>query len=280
MNKKNIFISVASTLIIFLIINLIAYINLSSIHTSNEDSSLLIDNYSISYKKTGSGEPILLLHDFYDTASSFNHIEEGLSKNNTIINIEKIKLDSNYNTGDYSIESLSSVLNDFMKQLGYKSYSIIGNGSGSVIALNISNINNNIENIVLSSFPSKGMVKKNNAFNNIINKTYLLSLLNYSRNFYNKGKIDMNIFEDIYSHHISVSSDYYSNIYNDNHSFDISSSLKSISSNIFMIKTDFSTSEENELYEKLLSINNDNAQIITLHQCGRYPNIEAWKKYH
>ena len=194
-------------LFLFIIIgNLITNLSLWFLYdeTFKVEQSKKINNIDISYKIIGSGNPILLIHDFFNSSLEFEELANKLSQTNKVVLIDLpgFGLSSKNDNFDYSKNNLSKTCNELMNTLGYKKYSILGHGVGGEIALQTAlNFPADIDKLILDA-PTVFYPKEKTIMPNIIFKAiymnYFSQLFFEYNSFYNKDSFDFASFEKNY----------------------------------------------------------------------------------
>lgn len=87
------------------------------------------------YKKTGSGEPLLLLHGNGEDHTIFSPLAEQLAKKYTVYAIDSRNHGQSEKTNDFSYETMANDIETFVKVLHLAPVRIVGFSDGAIIAL-------------------------------------------------------------------------------------------------------------------------------------------------
>jgi len=96
---------------------------------------LTVDNVRIHYVKTGSGNPVLLLHGFPETSYTWRYVIPELAKNHTVITIDLPGIGkSEASKTGYNQKAIAALLHSFVTALGYNQTAIVAHDLGVGIA--------------------------------------------------------------------------------------------------------------------------------------------------
>ncbi len=96
---------------------------------------ITVNNIELAYEKSGSGEPLLLLHGNGEDHHIFDVITAKLQNDFTIYAIDSRNHGESTRTEDYSYEAMAKDIYSFIKQLGLEKVNIAGFSDGAIIAL-------------------------------------------------------------------------------------------------------------------------------------------------
>lgn len=96
---------------------------------------ITVNNIELAYEKSGSGEPLLLLHGNGEDHHIFDVITAKLQNDFTIYAIDSRNHGESTRTEDYSYEAMAKDIYSFIKQLGLGKVNIAGFSDGAIIAL-------------------------------------------------------------------------------------------------------------------------------------------------
>jgi pimeloyl-ACP methyl ester carboxylesterase len=99
--------------------------------------TVIVDGYSVEYKKTGSGPVIVMLHGWGDTMSTYDQLVKKLQKDYTIIVLDLPgfgKTDSPKET--FNLEKYAQFVHDFVAKIGEDTvFAYIGHSNGGAILI-------------------------------------------------------------------------------------------------------------------------------------------------
>lgn len=127
-------------LIVKYLIHLLLFLASVSIYGQmNKSKKIKINNYALNYNITGTGnETLLFLHGFALSTESWGGIVSKIDTNKykiICIDILGFGFSEKPTSFDYSIESQSSLIESFLKELNIDTISLIGHSYGGVIGL-------------------------------------------------------------------------------------------------------------------------------------------------
>lgn len=269
---------IISFIILFLCANLISYFAVRIFIKDEQKITTKINDVSISYTKSGTGSPILLIHDFNSSSDEFGNTAADLSKNYTVISMDLPIYSSKNSKVNYNINNLAELCNNFMSSLGYNSYYVIGHGAGANIALEMCRNYTSVQKTVLVSLKEKNITSKPNVMTWLSNKSYFLYMIKYSARFLDLQDIDMNICEKNYKSVSQIPFESLKKAYNDNYDYNAEANDKNLNGEVLII--DGKNYDEADIeYAYTLFSKHNNINIHTVENCGYNPQIEAGKMF-
>lgn len=94
-----------------------------------------INNISLFYTKSGAGPPIILLHGNGEDHSIFSELAAKLAAYYTVYSVDSRNHGQSNITDDYSYETMSKDIYEFIKALSLDPVNIVGFSDGAIIAL-------------------------------------------------------------------------------------------------------------------------------------------------
>lgn len=94
-----------------------------------------VNQVDLFYKKTGSGAPLILLHGNGEDHLIFNELTKLLAKNYTVYAIDSRNHGKSTATKDFSYDTMSTDISEFMVRLDLKEVSLVGFSDGGIIGL-------------------------------------------------------------------------------------------------------------------------------------------------
>lgn len=94
-----------------------------------------VNNIELAYEKTGSGEPLILLHGNGGDHFVFDAIAAKLQNHFTVYAIDSRNHGDSSKTNDYSYETMAKDVDAFITQLQLDPVNIVGFSDGAIIAL-------------------------------------------------------------------------------------------------------------------------------------------------
>lgn len=99
-------------------------------------SDIVLHGYQVSYRSTGSGPVLVLLHGIAGTSASWEQVMPRLGERYTVIAPDLLGHgDSEKPQGDYSLGAYASGIRDLLDSLGHDGATIVGHSLGGGIAM-------------------------------------------------------------------------------------------------------------------------------------------------
>lgn len=250
----------------------------------------------IYYKKTGSGHPLLLLHDLdtYSSGHEWNKVLKDLSKTNTVYRVDLLGCGrSDKPNITYTNYLYVQLINDFIKQVIGEETDILATGeSGAFAIAACHNQNAVIRKLILVNPPdieklSKIPDKRSKLFISILQLpvigTFIYNILTGRDNtyrlfnehyFYNSDLIDHDLISTYYeTAHMDTGSKYlFASIYGHYTTINLKHCLKSITNSIYFITggEKENNSEIADIYHELMP----SIEIETINEARQLPQLE------
>lgn len=94
-----------------------------------------VNQIELYYRKTGVGAPLILLHGNGEDHLIFNELANVLAKDYTVYAIDTRNHGKSTGTKDFSYETMSADISDFMEALALEGVSLVGFSDGGIIGL-------------------------------------------------------------------------------------------------------------------------------------------------